>query len=285
MGRAATLVLACALSSTTACATLRQGAEDVAGFGVGLNASDPHRFAAEDGVGAACSDGSLVWIVPVDGGVVLVDAGFDESGAAVRAALHRRRVLAVLLTHAHPDHIAAAGAFAAPVYVGRADVPLLSGRHAVKDLAVALASALLAPPVPRTVIPVDDGFTLVVGGRTFRAVAVPGHTPGSTAWLRGGLLFTGDAAVSPRGRAVVPPPEPYSEDPARARASLRRLADRAAGLGVTEILDGHYGRVAVTPALWAASLARVHAADAGDEVDDGGRPWGCALKTASAASF
>ncbi len=52
-------------------------------------------------------------VIPVGNGkVVLLDAGYDKAGKAILAELSRHQltpeaVTAILLTHSHPDHVAA----------------------------------------------------------------------------------------------------------------------------------------------------------------------------------
>jgi glyoxylase-like metal-dependent hydrolase (beta-lactamase superfamily II) len=240
------LLLVCA-----GCAPLRAFVANVYTLQTRLRPSPPERVVV-DGLEHACSAGSINWIVPVDGGVVLVDAGFEEDGEAIRRALRGRPVLAILLTHGHLDHRAAAHQFSAPVYVGRGDVPLLTGAHDFRAPVALLGMIVGVPPLPRTLIPVDDGFTLVVGGRTFRAVALPGHTPGSTAWHSGDWLFTGDAVQAPLGDAIYPAPAEVTEDLRRAYRSLRKLRD----VPFTIMLDAHFGRLDDAKRHLPAALAR-----------------------------
>lgn len=211
------------------------------------------------GLESTCAAGSIVWIVPVQGGVVLVDAGFDESGEQIRAALGGRQVLAVLLTHGHLDHRSAAHLFPAPVYVGRGDLALVEGTRGSQAAVAVLGDAVGVPPRPRTLLPADDGDALVIGGRTFTAVSLPGHTPGSTAWLTGRLLFTGDAVQGPLGDGELwPAPPTVTDDMRAAYHSLRRLAD----LDVDAVLDGHFGVTTGVRAAARRALERTHDEDA-----------------------
>lgn len=187
-----------------------------------------------------CDRGTLNYIVPVDGGVVLIDAGYDENGAHIERALAGRKVLAVLLTHGHLDHRAAAHRFDAPVYVGAGDLDSFTASrffHAPVPRAGEIFLGI--PPAPRRLHGVEDGFVLPVGARSFVAVALPGHTPGSTAWRVGDVLFTGDAVQAPLHDEIYPAPPMVSEDIERAWRSLRRLAD----VPFQTLFDGHYGRI------------------------------------------
>src|SRR5258708_20655996 len=74
-------------------------------------------------------------VIPVGSGkVVLLDAGYDKAGKAILAELSRRQltpeaVTAILLTHSHPDHVAAIDLFPkAEVMALEPELPLLEGR-------------------------------------------------------------------------------------------------------------------------------------------------------------
>lgn len=204
-----------------------------------LNPSDPERASAPHGIEIACSRGTLNYLVPVEGGVVLVDAGYDEQGRALLEAIGERKVLAVLLTHGHIDHRAAAHLFDAPVYVGRGDLPTFF-EDPLEAPALILAKTFLGrPPAPKDLRPVDDKEVLEIGGARFVAIALPGHTPGSTAWLYRDVLFTGDAAQAPLGDHVYPAPWEVSKDRREAWRSLKKLLD----VPFSVMLDGHFGRL------------------------------------------
>lgn len=237
---------------------------------MGKLAPAPPERMVHPGVEGVCTSASINWIVPVIDGVVLIDAGFDESGEVLLRALRGRRLLAVLLTHAHPDHRAAAHLFHAPVYVGEGDVPLLEGRYRYASVMADLGLAIGVAPRPRTVIPVEDGQVFVFGGRTFTAVALPGHTPGSTGWLTGTWLFSGDAILSPTGDGIYPAPDGVTEDMRQAYDSMRKLDL----LPVTALFDAHFGTLDRPKRFLHAALAR--AADDDTLYDHPSpRPVGC----------
>lgn len=224
------------------------------------------------GLESTCAAGSIVWIVPVNGGVVLVDAGFDESGAQIKAALHGRRVLAILLTHGHLDHRSAAHLFGAPVYLGRGDLDLALGKAGARAPLARLADLVGAPPAPAALIPVDDGEVLYLGMRRFTAIALPGHTAGSTGWQLGRLLFTGDAVQGPLGDGELwPAPPTVTDDMRAAYASMRKLVT----LDIDTVLDGHFGRTDDVNAAATRAVRRVHDDDALLE-HPALRPAGCA---------
>ncbi len=121
-----------------------------------------------------------VWIVGNEDECVIIDSPHDA--AAIIGQVRGRKVKAILLTHAHNDHIGAARAVAeavdAPIYLHPDDLMLWEhvypGVQPDHDLA--------------------DGDEFQVGGATLKAIHTPGHSPGSTCFLLEdeGTVFTGD---------------------------------------------------------------------------------------------
>jgi len=226
-------------------------AASAAGFnavhGVAVN---DDRLRAPYGIEAHRVNGPIAYIVPVGAGVVLIDTGFEAAGTILDAALAGRPLLAVLLTHAHLDHVAGIERLGVlPIYAGRDDADLLSGARGYAMPWLAAADALIGPPAVPQLLPVDDGVSLELGNASFEALHLPGHTPGSTAWRFRDLLFTGDAVVSFDGDALDVAAFFFSEHYGRSVQSLARL-ERC---DFSTICDGHFG---CTPRakvkLWAA---------------------------------
>jgi glyoxylase-like metal-dependent hydrolase (beta-lactamase superfamily II) len=122
-----------------------------------------------------------VWLVGDDSEVLVVDAPHDAE--AIAAAVDGRTVLAIVLTHGHNDHLNAAVALrdltSAPIWFPSADTMLWEAEHGTD---VRPDHDLL------------DGATFEVAGSTLRAIATPGHSPGSTCLYSDdlGVLFSGD---------------------------------------------------------------------------------------------
>ena len=133
-----------------------------------------------------------VWIVGDDREVIVVDAAHDAD--AIAAAVGDRRVVAVLCTHAHDDHInqapALADRFSAPILLNPAEQRLWEMTHPDR-----------APDRALT-----DGEVLTVGGVDLRVLTTPGHSPGSTCLyapelgtlLSGDTLFNGGPGATGR---------------------------------------------------------------------------------------
>jgi glyoxylase-like metal-dependent hydrolase (beta-lactamase superfamily II) len=119
-----------------------------------------------------------VWIVGDEREVIVVDAAHDAD--AIAAAVGDRRVVAVVCTHAHDDHVNQA-----PALADRFSAPILLN----PDEAV-LWDMTWRDRKPDGEIPA----TLTAGGIELRALTTPGHSPGSTCLYAPELrtVFTGD---------------------------------------------------------------------------------------------
>lgn len=121
-----------------------------------------------------------VWIVGDDTEVIVIDAAHDAD--AIAEAVGDRRLIAVVCTHGHDDHIDAAPALAdrtgASILLHPADAPLWDARH----------------PDRRWDADLDRGQTITIGGIELNVLHTPGHSPGSVClWAPTlGVVFTGD---------------------------------------------------------------------------------------------
>lgn len=126
-----------------------------------------------------------------EGRTAVIDPGADAQRIRDTLARQGATLCAVLLTHAHFDHIGAVAALTdgtdIPVYCHRADIPALTdARHNL-----AAFFGLPTAPVTRAVA-VEDGATVTVGDLCFTVLHTPGHTPGGVCYRLGEWLFAGD---------------------------------------------------------------------------------------------
>lgn len=117
-----------------------------------------------------------VWVVGDDESCVVIDA--PHSVPEILKVVNGRRVTAVLLTHAHDDHVRVAPELAeatgAPLYLHPAEEPLWKLVHPDR-------------PMPE---PLADGQEIA----GLRVIHTPGHSPGAVCFYAPELncVFTGD---------------------------------------------------------------------------------------------
>ncbi|MBR4770756.1 MAG: MBL fold metallo-hydrolase [Clostridia bacterium] len=105
-------------------------------------------------------------------------------------------IRAILLTHAHADHMLALKkwkeATGAPVLIGRYD------KYAVNDPMANVADLLGLPSgdFGEADRGLEDGEVIVVGREKLRVLYTPGHTAGSVCYLSSDALFSGDTIFS-----------------------------------------------------------------------------------------
>jgi hydroxyacylglutathione hydrolase len=204
---------------------------------------DGPRVEAAPGVIGVEASGAYAWIVRTPHGAVLVDAGLDAQGVALLGELRSEgvepdQVQAVLITHGHPDHYAAALLFRqAKVLVGPGDLAMIRGdKTHYATFGKILSAVLTMPPGPTAATELRDGEDLEFDGARFKVIATPGHSPGSVMYLYKDVLFTGDSLLR-KNDGVAIAPSLMSEDVERNRASLRALEP----LAFDKIADGHAG--------------------------------------------
>lgn len=135
-----------------------------------------------------------VWLIGDDREVLVIDAALPQDSdklrpggtpiaEAIAAAVGDRRLVAIVCTHAHNDHVGAA-----PVLATRTGAPILL--HPADEV---LWKAAHAPRVPGY-WELIDGEELTVAGIRLHVLHTPGHSPGAVCVYAPelGAVFSGD---------------------------------------------------------------------------------------------
>jgi glyoxylase-like metal-dependent hydrolase (beta-lactamase superfamily II) len=169
-------------------------------------------------------------------GDVLIDAATRQGEKRIMRQIAGRPLSAHALTHAHPDHQGSSHAICErlqiPLWCGQDDVPAMETPGAISNsqapgwLNWMQQRFWTGPPHPVSRA-LKEGD--VVAG--FTVLEVPGHSRGHVAYWRESdrVLILGDVLNNVNVKTGIPglnePPTIFTVDPARNRASARRLAE------------------------------------------------------------
>jgi glyoxylase-like metal-dependent hydrolase (beta-lactamase superfamily II) len=194
--------------------------------------------------------GSAIYLYGAQPGhdVILFDTGADPDGrpidSVVRGLLASRPdVQTVFLTSGQYDHYA--GALSLPagvhIYLGAPDVDLAAGLVTPEPLATRLLTVVMRTPPLKVTDLLTSAQTIAVGnGKAVKAFPVPGHTPGSFAFLYDGVLFVGDIMILQEGKLETTPSY-FDAHPEANRASIRSLRTQLGNDVVDVVCTGHGG--------------------------------------------
>jgi len=174
---------------------------------------------------------------------IIIDTPADP-GELVKAAIGTD-VKAILITHNHSDHIQGftevTSAISSPVGIGEAD-----------------AGALPKPPD----LLLKDGGEITAGTIVLRTLSTPGHTPGSTCFVVGKHLFSGDT-LFPGGPGRSGSPEKLAQIIDSIAKTLFVLGDDLA------LYPGHGddGDISTSRQEYTIFKTKTHAADLSGDVN------------------
>ena len=152
---------------------------------------------------------------------IVIDPGYEAATILGRIALLGLRLEAILLTHAHFDHLGAV----------RALVAETDCRVFVDEKELSLPPTMTAGPIYYTDLYGSDG-AVSVADLDIRVLRTPGHTPGSVCLLVDDAMFSGDTLFAgSMGRCDFPGSNIFDM-----RKSLKKLCNLA---GNYRVFPGH----------------------------------------------
>jgi glyoxylase-like metal-dependent hydrolase (beta-lactamase superfamily II) len=181
-------------------------------------------------VEAAGRNDRNAWVIGDDDEVVVIDPGKDAG--AVLTVAGDREILAVICTHGHEAHVAAAPEVArrdgAPVALHPKDLLAWREAHAEGDPEIEM----------------EEGGSFEVAGVTLEVLNTPGHTPGSVSIYCDdlGVVFCGDALAADG-------PCPHAGEFPDFAAQLSAIGSELLTLpGNTRALPGHGEEITIAAA-------------------------------------
>jgi len=189
------------------------------------------RIAQVTAAGGVTAPDSNAWIVGDDEEVIVVDPGRDAD--SVLEAVGDREIIAVICTHGHAAHVAAALDVAArdesPVALHPRDRMLWRETHRDSDPEIEM----------------EDGGIFEVADASLEVIHTPGHSPGSVCLYSEELeaVFSGDCLL---GAGPAPHEGEYPDFPAQLSAIGEHLLTLPSG---TRVLPGHGDETTVAAAL------------------------------------
>lgn len=148
---------------------------------------------------------------------LIIDPGFEHRRIEEALDGWSAEPEAILLTHAHVDHVAGVAPLVAahslPVYLHPDDIPLYRSASAQAE---AFGLEMASPPPPDEQL--SDGQHLDLAGVHLRVLHTPGHSPGGVVLAGEGRAFVGDCVFAGSiGRTDLP-----GGDTATLLASIRQ---------------------------------------------------------------
>lgn len=192
------------------------------------------------GYGLTAPEDAAIYLVNFDGRAALVDAGTGRGHKRLldnidKAGVRNDQIEYLLLTHCHYDHTGGAldlrDKFGCPVVAHELDADFLERGDSEVTAASWYGTKFYPCPVDRRLSGARE--TLMLGERPITALHIPGHSPGSLAFLVESegqtVLFAQDVhgPLDPRLRS----------NRADYRASLKRMLALEADI----LCEGHYG--------------------------------------------
>jgi metallo-beta-lactamase class B len=192
------------------------------------------------------NSGTAVYVIQTSAGLLMVDAlGADQVDTQLlpgfqKLGLDPASVKIILVGHGHADHFGGSrymqDHFGSKVYISAADWNLMENPPAARGGGQKKGPALA---LPKHDAEVKEGEPVVLGDLKITPVAIPGHTPGSMAYIFP-VKDTGRTHMAGiYGGTVLTPGIVSDEGLATYLKSVRHYKEAAARAGVDVIMQNH----------------------------------------------
>jgi glyoxylase-like metal-dependent hydrolase (beta-lactamase superfamily II) len=194
------------------------------------------------GYGLTAPEDGAVYLVVFDDRAALIDAGCGRAVDGLLAnigsvGIRPEDIECLLLTHCHFDHSGGAHGIRerlrCPVVAHALDARFVEVGDSRVTAAAWYGASMLACHIDRKLLAAEEEIGL--GERTISALHIPGHSPGSVAYVtvsQGQKVLFGQDVHGPLHRSLL-------SDRAAYRDSLQRLLDLEADI----LCEGHFGVV------------------------------------------
>lgn len=180
-----------------------------------------------------------LYFIELEEGYALIDAGSNIKTiekSLTDLSIPPESVKYILLTHSDSDHVAALSLFPqAKIYMSADELQMIDG---TTKRGRNQSNALPEGIAQNSLILLDGEEELTIGNYTVRCIKIPGHTPGSMAYLfADNYLFTGDAVRVQNKTLGV---HPFSMDADLSQQSIQKLKEIIGDSNLL-VLTAHYG--------------------------------------------
>lgn len=169
---------------------------------------------------------------------ILIDVGSNAGNiekALAQENIPPENVSHIFLTHSDADHVGAIGLFPnALVYMSENELQMVNGE--ITDGKNNRNSKLKTVGLEKIIL-LTDNQEIVIGEYHIKCISVPGHTPGSMAYVvNGDYLFSGDGFRVEQNKLSL---SPFTRDEQSSIDSIYLLSKTIEGTKIT--FTGHYG--------------------------------------------